>query len=145
MLLPDRLFNHTGPYASPGAFVDQPSYEIIELSLMPYISFQVILPSTSGAGIPLQLAAYWKCEKNETDFKLDYKYNGNAVPNRNALSNVTILVPMDGEVQNMEARPEGKWSSEHKRAMWRLGDVSEMSEEGSQGCLRAKVSQSSGH
>ena len=35
-------------------------------------------------------------------------------------------------------------SAEHKRAMWRLGDVSEMSEEGSQGCLRAKFHMKSG-
>ena len=59
--------------------------------------------------MPLHLVSYWKVDNTTTDFRVDYKYNGAALPSGNSLYNVTALVPVDGDVQNMQAIPEAKW------------------------------------
>ena len=63
-----------------------------------------------GAGsCPLQMVAYWKCEKDHTDLRLDYKYNAHAMGNPAALLNLSIAVPVDGGVMNMQSKPNGTW------------------------------------
>jgi len=53
--------------------------------------------------------SYWKCEENDTEFRLDYTYVGAATRNHASLSNLTVLVPVNGQVTNMQAAPNAKW------------------------------------
>lgn len=55
------------------------------------------------------MVAYWKCADEHTDLRLDYKYNGHAMAAANPLSNVSIAVPIDGGVTNMQSKPNGLW------------------------------------
>ena len=62
-----------------------------------------------AASCPLQMVAYWKCTREHTDLRLDYKYNGHAMADANALLNLSVAVPIDGGVKNMQSKPNGKW------------------------------------
>lgn len=65
-----------------------------------------------GAGsCPLQMVAYWKCAGDNTDLRLDYKYNAHAMAEPSALLNLSIAVPIDGGVKNMQSKPNGKWQA----------------------------------
>ncbi|BFZ16635.1 hypothetical protein BsWGS_19674 [Bradybaena similaris] len=87
---------------------------------------------------PLPLVAYWKCEENFTDYRLDYRYNPSAMSSAVTLKNVTAVVQVDGDVSKMQSIPNGNWDAITKRATWKLCDISEVSEQESQGCIRAK-------
>jgi len=95
------------------------------------------------SNVPLHLVSYWKVENTTTDFRVDYRYNGAALPSGNPLHNVTALVPVDGDVLNMQAIPDAKWSRDNHRAIWKLGEVSQRDREG-KGTLRAKFDLGSG-
>ena len=62
-----------------------------------------------AASCPLQMVAYWKCSNDNTDLRLDYKYNAHAMAEPSALLNLSIAVPIDGGVKNMQSKPNGKW------------------------------------
>jgi F-BAR domain only protein len=58
---------------------------------------------------PFQLVSYWKCETTQTDLKVDYKYNSHAMAVASPLLNVTISVPVDGGVKNVQSKPHSAW------------------------------------
>lgn len=58
---------------------------------------------------PLQLVSYWKCDQNNTDLRIDYKYNPVALNGVKPLSNLCISVPVDGGVTHMQSKPSGSW------------------------------------
>ena len=62
-----------------------------------------------ASSCPLQMVAYWKCADDNTDLRLDYKYNAHAMAEPSALLNLSIAVPIDGGVKNMQSKPNGKW------------------------------------
>ena len=62
-----------------------------------------------AASCPLQMVAYWKCTDEHTDLRLDYKYNVHAMANPSPLLNMSIAVPIDGGVKNMQSKPTGSW------------------------------------
>lgn len=53
--------------------------------------------------------AYWKCEYNQTDLKVDYKYNSHAMASPSPLLNLTVAIPVDGGVQNVQSKPSAQW------------------------------------
>ena len=55
------------------------------------------------------MVAYWKCSDSYTDLRLDYKYNAHAMATASALLNLSIAVPVDGGVLNMQSQPTGTW------------------------------------
>ena len=55
------------------------------------------------------MVAYWKCSDAYTDLRLDYKYNSHAMASTCALLNLSIAVPVDGGVLNMQSQPNGVW------------------------------------
>jgi len=55
------------------------------------------------------LVAYWKCESNHTDLKVDYKYNSHAMASPSPLLNLTVAVPVDGGVKSMQSKPTAQW------------------------------------
>ena len=68
------------------------------------------IKSKPGAkSCPLQLVAYWKCESDHTDLRLNYKYNNAAMASSAPLLNVSIAVPIDGGVKNLVSQPDGTW------------------------------------
>ncbi|XP_023278010.1 F-BAR domain only protein 2 isoform X8 [Seriola lalandi dorsalis] len=93
---------------------------------------------------PLNLAVYWKCTPSTTDLRVDYRYNPDSMFSPWPLSNVQILVPVDGGVTNMQSLPNSIWNSEQNKCLWKLSDISEKSENEGAGSLRAKFELSNG-
>lgn len=57
---------------------------------------------------PLNLATYWKLEKENTDLRIDYHLNPNS-PLQNALLNLTFSTKVNGGVTSVTANPKEEW------------------------------------
>ncbi|XP_038160882.1 F-BAR domain only protein 2 isoform X7 [Cyprinodon tularosa] len=104
------------------------------------LKYQVL--SDGIQSTPLNLAVYWKCTPSTTDLRLDYRYNPNSMDSPGPITNVQVLVPVDGGVTSMQALPNCIWNSEQNKCLWKLSDISEKSE--NEGALRAKFELSNG-
>ncbi|KFO27767.1 FCH domain only protein 2 [Fukomys damarensis] len=112
-----------------------------------YYNVDVLKYQVSSNGIqstPLNLATYWKCSASTTDLRVDYKYNPEAMMAPSVLSNIQVVVPVDGGVTNMQSLPPAVWNAEQMKAFWKLSGISEKSENGGSGSLRAKFDLSEG-
>uniref|UniRef100_A0A8C2VIV6 FCH and mu domain containing endocytic adaptor 2 n=1 Tax=Chinchilla lanigera TaxID=34839 RepID=A0A8C2VIV6_CHILA len=112
-----------------------------------YYNVDVLKYQVSSNGIqstPLNLATYWKCSASTTDLRVDYKYNPEAMMGPSVLSNIQVVVPVDGGVTNMQSLPPAVWNAEQMKAFWKLSGISEKSENGGSGSLRAKFDLSEG-
>uniref|UniRef100_A0A2K6A985 F-BAR domain only protein 2 n=1 Tax=Mandrillus leucophaeus TaxID=9568 RepID=A0A2K6A985_MANLE len=112
-----------------------------------YYNIDVLKYQVSSNGIqstPLNLATYWKCSASTTDLRVDYKYNPEAMVAPSVLSNIQVVVPVDGGVTNMQSLPPAIWNAEQMKAFWKLSSISEKSENGGSGSLRAKFDLSEG-
>ncbi|XP_030049157.1 F-BAR domain only protein 2 isoform X2 [Microcaecilia unicolor] len=112
-----------------------------------YYNVDVLKYQVSSNGIqstPLNLATYWKCTSSTTDVRVDYKYNPESMVVPSALSNIQVVVPVDGGVTNMQSLPTAIWNAEQMKALWKLTSISEKSENGGSGSLRAKFDLSEG-
>ncbi|XP_075302376.1 F-BAR domain only protein 2-like [Opisthocomus hoazin] len=112
-----------------------------------YYNVDVLKYQVSSNGIqstPLNLATYWKCNASTTDVRVDYKYNPESMNVPRMLSNVQVVVPVDGGVTNMQSLPPAKWNAEQMKAYWKISSISEKSENGGSGSLRAKFELSEG-
>ncbi|XP_060596041.1 F-BAR domain only protein 2-like [Ruditapes philippinarum] len=96
--------------------------------------------------VPLwgQLLYMENFEDTCTNYRLDYRFNPSAMTSGATLKNISATVIVDGGVTNMQSIPEGNWNSETKRATWKLNDISEVSESGTSGSIRAKLTLSNG-
>ncbi|XP_074546022.1 F-BAR domain only protein 2 isoform X9 [Halichoeres trimaculatus] len=93
---------------------------------------------------PLNLAVYWKCTPTTSDLRVDYRYNPESMATPGPLTNVQILVPVDGGVTGMQSLPSSLWNAEQNKCLWKLSDISEKSENEGSGSLRAKFELSNG-
>ncbi|XP_076613883.1 F-BAR domain only protein 2 isoform X3 [Chaetodon auriga] len=93
---------------------------------------------------PLNLTVYWKCTPSTSDLRIDYRYNPESMASPGPLTNVQILVPVDGGVTGMQSLPSSIWNSEQNKCLWKLSDISEKSENEGAGSLRAKFELSNG-
>ncbi|XP_041341978.1 F-BAR domain only protein 2 isoform X2 [Pyrgilauda ruficollis] len=112
-----------------------------------YYNVDVLKYQVSSNGIqstPLNLATYWKCDASTTDVRVDYKYNPESMNVPSMLSNVQVVVPVDGGVINMQSLPPAKWNADQMKACWKISNISEKSENGGSGSLRAKFELSGG-
>uniref|UniRef100_A0A6I8N1L6 F-BAR domain only protein 2 n=1 Tax=Ornithorhynchus anatinus TaxID=9258 RepID=A0A6I8N1L6_ORNAN len=112
-----------------------------------YYNVDVLKYQVMSNGIhstPLNLATYWKCNASTTDLRVDYKYNPAAVPPASVLTNLQVVVPVDGGVTHMQSLPTARWNAEQMKAFWTLSGVSEKSENGGSGSLRAKFDLAAG-
>ncbi|XP_035165454.1 F-BAR domain only protein 2 isoform X3 [Oxyura jamaicensis] len=112
-----------------------------------YYNVDVLKYQVSSNGIqstPLNLATYWKCNASTTDVRVDYKYNPESMNVPSMLSNVQVVVPVDGGVTNMQSLPPAKWNADQMKACWKISSISEKSENGGSGSLRAKFELSEG-
>ncbi|NXL35725.1 FCHO2 protein, partial [Glaucidium brasilianum] len=122
-----------------------------------YYNVDVLKYQVTSNGIqstPLNLATYWKCNASTTDVRVDYKYNPESMNVPSMLSNVQVVVPVDGGVTNMQSLPPAKWNADQMKAYWKISSISEKSENGGKlisfvlfscsGSLRAKFELSEG-
>ena len=86
--------------------------------------------------LPLNLVAHWKCEPEQTDIRLDYEYIGSALSKALPLTNVKVLAPVNGGVDGVQSMPEGIWSSDHQKILWKLDELKSGAD--AKGCLRAR-------
>ncbi|KAI9534926.1 F-BAR domain only protein 2 [Dissostichus eleginoides] len=112
-----------------------------------YYNVDILKYQVQSDGIhstPLNLAVYWKCTPSTSDLRVDYRYNPESMAHPGPLSNVQILVPVDGGVTNMHSLPNSIWNAEQNKCLWKLNDISEKSENEGAGSLRAKFELSDG-
>ncbi|XP_034488163.1 F-BAR domain only protein 2 isoform X2 [Drosophila innubila] len=92
-----------------------------------------------ASSCPFQLVSYWKCESSYTALKVDYKYNNHAMASASPLLNVTLSVPVNGSVRNVQSKPHSSWLGESNRLVWNFTDISQNSQDGGVGTLRARL------
>ncbi|XP_034752985.1 F-BAR domain only protein 2 isoform X7 [Etheostoma cragini] len=112
-----------------------------------YYNVDILKYQVQSDGIhstPLNLAIYWKCTPSTSDLRVDYRYNPESMASPGPLSNVQILVPVDGGVTNMQSLPNSIWNAEQNKCLWKLSEISEKSENEGAGSLRAKFELSDG-
>ncbi|XP_049415935.1 F-BAR domain only protein 2 isoform X8 [Epinephelus fuscoguttatus] len=112
-----------------------------------YYNVDILKYQVQSDGIhstPLNLAIYWKCTPSASELRVDYRYNPESMAIPGPLSNVQILVPVDGGVTSMQSLPNSIWNSEQNKCLWKLSDISEKSENEGAGTLRAKFELSDG-
>ncbi|CAG5867616.1 unnamed protein product [Menidia menidia] len=112
-----------------------------------YYNVDILKYQVQADGIhstPLNLAVYWKCTPSTTDLRVDYRYNPESMASPGPLTNVQILVPIDGGVTSTQSLPNSIWNSEQNKSLWKLGEISEKSENEGAGSLRAKFELSNG-
>ncbi|XP_072770247.1 F-BAR domain only protein 2 isoform X5 [Nerophis lumbriciformis] len=112
-----------------------------------YYNVDILKYQVQSDGIhstPLNLAVYWKCSPSTTDLRVDYRYNPDSMASPGPLSNLQILVPVDGGVTSMQSLPSALWNGEQNKCLWKLSDISDKSENEGAGSLRAKFEVSSG-
>ncbi|KAI7822710.1 Muniscin C-terminal mu homology domain-containing protein [Gamsiella multidivaricata] len=97
---------------------------------------------TRHAMIPLLVHPAWKCEPHQTSLLINYKANVNcklsqqlglsssatedgshATPQNAQLSELSFLVPVSGEVVNVQSRPTGIWNSDSNKMFWDVDNV----------------------
>ncbi|XP_055679097.1 F-BAR domain only protein 2 isoform X12 [Lutzomyia longipalpis] len=101
-------------------------------------------PKTGASSCPFQLVCYWKCEPTHTDIKIDYKYNSHAMAAPTPLLNISITVPVDGGVRNVQSKPHSAWLGESNRLVWNFTDISQHSDNNGVGTLRARLEVANG-
>lgn len=112
-----------------------------------YYNVEILKYQVRSDGIhstPLNLTVYWKCTPSTTDLRLDYRYNPESMASPGPLTNVQVLVPVDGGVTNMTCLPNCIWNSEQNKCLWKLSDISEKSENKGAGSVMARFELSSG-
>ncbi|XP_013887319.1 F-BAR domain only protein 2 isoform X2 [Austrofundulus limnaeus] len=112
-----------------------------------YYNVDILKYQVQSNGIhstPLNLAVYWNCTPSTTDLRVDYRYNSGSMASSGPLTNVQVLVPVDGGVTSMQSLPNALWNSEQNKCLWKLSDISDKSENEGAGSLRAKFDLSSG-
>ncbi|BES89771.1 SAFF [Nesidiocoris tenuis] len=119
---------------------ENPSASYFNVDIIKY----QIKPKTGAESCPLQLVSYWKCEKTHTDLRVDYKYNSHAMHFPSPLLNLTVVVPVEGNVINTHTRPTATWIQESQRAVWKFTELSHHSEKHGVGSLRARFELSDG-
>ncbi|KAM6975750.1 LOW QUALITY PROTEIN: F-BAR domain only protein 2 [Tautogolabrus adspersus] len=112
-----------------------------------YYNVDILKYQVQSDGIhstPLNLAIYWKCTPTTSDLRVDYRYNPESMASPGPLTNIQVLVPVDGGVTSMQSLPNSLWNAEQNKCLWKLSDISEKSENEGAGSLRAKFELSNG-
>ncbi|RVE61507.1 hypothetical protein OJAV_G00171690 [Oryzias javanicus] len=104
-----------------------------------YYNVDMIKYQVSAEGIqstPLNLALSWRSDATNTELRIDYKYNTEAMAAPVPLHNIQFLVPVDGGVAKLQAMvPPAIWNPEHRTIQWNISSLSHRSENGGVGAL----------
>ncbi|XP_037644382.1 SH3-containing GRB2-like protein 3-interacting protein 1 isoform X2 [Sebastes umbrosus] len=99
-----------------------------------YYNVDMIKYQVSADGIqstPLNLAVSWRGDAINTDLRIDYKYNTEAMAAPVPLHNINFLVPVDGGMAKLQAMiPPGTWNPEQQTIQWKIPSLSHRSENG---------------
>jgi hypothetical protein len=85
-----------------------------------------INPESRNAYVPLHVILHWKCEPNLTSLALSYQVNPECKLTGN-LSELSFVVPVDGQVGSVQSKPSGVWSVEKQRMYWQVDDGIDLS------------------
>nr|XP_006002382.1 PREDICTED: F-BAR domain only protein 1-like [Latimeria chalumnae] len=77
---------------------------------------------------PLKLIAHWRYEASTTEVSLKYRYNAVSMTTPAPLTNVRVLIPLEESVYNLQSKPEAFWNADEKRLLWKLADISDLSD-----------------
>ncbi|GBC06627.1 hypothetical protein RclHR1_06990007 [Rhizophagus clarus] len=79
-------------------------------------------PENKNKYLPLQVIPHWKCEPNLTSLAVSYQVNSECKL-AGKLSELSFIVPVDGQVGNVQSKPSGVWSVEKQRMYWQIDDI----------------------
>ncbi|XP_076600976.1 SH3-containing GRB2-like protein 3-interacting protein 1 [Chaetodon auriga] len=113
-----------------------------------YYNVDMIKYQVSAAGIqstPLNLAVSWRGDATNTDLRIDYKYNMEAMAAPMPLHNIHFLVPVDGGIAKVQAMiPAATWNPEQQTIQWKIPSLSHRSENGGVGALLGRFQMTEG-
>ncbi|XP_069367957.1 SH3-containing GRB2-like protein 3-interacting protein 1 isoform X1 [Paralichthys olivaceus] len=99
-----------------------------------YYNVDMIKYQVSAEGIqstPLNLALSWRGDATNTDLRIDYKYNTEALAAPVPLHNIHFLVPVDGGPAKLQAMiPPAIWNPEQQTIQWKIPSLSHRSDNG---------------
>ncbi|XP_075877022.1 SH3-containing GRB2-like protein 3-interacting protein 1 isoform X2 [Nelusetta ayraudi] len=99
-----------------------------------YYNVDMIKYQVSAEGIqstPLNLALSWRGDSTNTDLRIDYKYNADAMAAPVPLHDIQFQVPVDGGEATVQAMvPPGTWNPEQQTIQWTIPSLSHRSENG---------------
>ncbi|RHZ71114.1 hypothetical protein Glove_262g43 [Diversispora epigaea] len=98
------------------------------------IKYQVhVDPENKSSYLPLQIIPQWKCESNKTSLVIAYQVNpecklittAETATDRKSskLSDISFIIPVDGDVEYVQSKPTGVWSTEKNWMYWKLEDI----------------------
>lgn len=96
----------------------------------------------NATSLPLIPHTYWKCEPEATDLRVEYEYVGSALSKPLPLTQLQFLASVNGGVTSLQSMPEGVWSAQHEKLLWKLPELKSGSH--SKGNLKARLSLNSG-
>ncbi|XP_026229377.1 SH3-containing GRB2-like protein 3-interacting protein 1 isoform X2 [Anabas testudineus] len=113
-----------------------------------YYNVDMIKYQVSADGIqstPLNLAVSWRGDATNTDLRIDYKYNTEAMASPVPLHNIHFLVPVDGGPAKVQAMiPPAIWNPEQQTIQWKISSLSHRSENGGVGALLGRFQMTEG-
>ncbi|KAK2895569.1 hypothetical protein Q8A73_015057 [Channa argus] len=113
-----------------------------------YYNVDMIKYQVSAEGIqstPLNLAVSWRGDATNTDLRIDYKYNTEAMASPVPLHNIHFLVPVDGGPAKVQAMiPPATWNPEQQTIQWKIKSLSHRSENGGVGALLGRFQMTEG-
>ncbi|KAF7223170.1 transcript variant X2 [Nothobranchius furzeri] len=113
-----------------------------------YYNVDMIKYQVSAEGIqstPLNLAVSWRCDSTNTDLRIDYKYNMEAMAAPVPLYNLQFLVPVDGVMARPQAMiPPATWNLEQQTIQWKIPSLSHRSDNGGVGALLGRFQMENG-
>ncbi|CAG8603029.1 12219_t:CDS:2 [Racocetra persica] len=79
-------------------------------------------PQHKSAFVPLHVTLKWKCESNQTSLVISYEVNPEFRLS-GTLTELSFIVPVDGEVKTVQSKPSGIWSVEKQRMYWQVSNA----------------------
>lgn len=71
--------------------------------------------------------------------QIDYKYNSRAMASPSPLLNLHVASPIDGGFKSLHSKPLAQWLPDSNRVLWKFTELSQHSEGGGVGCLKARI------
>ncbi|CAJ0841603.1 12173_t:CDS:2 [Entrophospora sp. SA101] len=105
-------------------------YEVDIGSLFSTDNFPVVVmkyqvhidPDDRSKFIPLHVHPWWKCEPNVTLIAISYHPNSECKLS-GVLSELSFIIPVDGNVDIVQSKPISIWSKKQKRICWQVDDI----------------------
>ncbi|XP_017165507.1 SH3-containing GRB2-like protein 3-interacting protein 1 isoform X1 [Poecilia reticulata] len=113
-----------------------------------YYNVDMIKYQVSAEGIrstPLNLAVSWRGDSINTDLRIDYKYNAEAMAAPVPLHNIHFVVPVNGGITRLHTIiPPATWNPEQQTIQWKIQSLSQRSENGGVGALLGRFQMEEG-